>query len=154
MDPLAPEKDPGPDSRQRSFRQVVVVTLAVLLPSSVLMVLFTAFLLPRVFPGLFTTRCSKVKPDITAISSAVDQYAIENDGRYPESLEALVVPDEHGLSYLGQATVPRDAWGQEYGYEPPGKNDYRVFTYGSGGVPGGAGKARDIDNIMIRKGES
>ena len=44
--------------------------------------------------------------------------------------------------------------GQEYGYEPPPPDtrDYRVFTYGSDGVLGGEGDARDIDNIMIRKG--
>ena len=35
-------------------------------------------------------------------------------------------------------TVPKDPWGNEYGYEPPppGTHEYRVFTYGSDTVPG------------------
>ena len=65
-------------------------------------------------PGdLFVANVGKAKADIVAIASAVDQYAIENNGKYPESLEVLVTPDEHGFSYLGQETVPKDPWGQE-----------------------------------------
>ena len=97
----------------------------------------------------------KAKADIATIAQAVDQYAIENNGRYPESLEALVTPDENGFAYLNQETVPKDPWGQEYAYEPPppGAHEYRVLTYGSDGVPGGEKDAQDMDNIMIRNGE-
>ena len=130
-------------------------SLAELMVVIVIIGLLATLVVPRVVRNLFVANVGKAKADIVAIASAVDQYAIENNGKYPESLEALVTPDENGFSYLGQETVPKDPWGQEYSYEPPppGTHEYRVLTYGSDTVPGGEGDARDIDNIMIRNGE-
>jgi Type II secretion system (T2SS), protein G len=42
----------------------------------------------------------KTKVDVMAISSALDDYAINNQGHYPKGLEALVTPDENGEAYL------------------------------------------------------
>jgi len=153
MDSRVSEVDSGLDPDSRSPKKVLAaVTLAVLL-GAVLLGLFTTFVLPRFFEELFTTRCPVVESDILAISSAVDQYGRDNDGELPGSLDVLVQPDEGGFSYLRPGTVPRDPWGHEYGYEPNDTHDYRVFTYSSDGVPGGEGKARDIDNLMLRRGE-
>jgi len=93
--------------------------VAVLLSMVLLLSLAFVFFVPRAFRDHFATRCSKVKMDIIAISAAVEQYAIENNGSYPESLRALVIPDEHGFSYMDQERVPVDRWGVEYGYEAP-----------------------------------
>ena len=116
-----------------------------------------AFLvLPQVVRNLYATDCGgKDKADVIAITGAVEQYLIENNGRYPPSMHALVAPDENGLSYLGQSNLPLDPWGNPYVYEPPapGTHEFRVVTYGSDGLPGGEGDARDIDNIMIRNGD-
>ena len=105
--------------------------------------------------ALVVANQEKAKADIVSISSAIDQYTIENNGRYPESLEVLVTPDENGFTFLGQETVPKDPWGNEYGYEPPppGTQSFRVISYGADGLPGGEADARDLDNVMIRNGE-
>ena len=130
-------------------------SLAELMVVIVIIGLLATLVVPRVMRNLFAANIGKAKADIVAIAGAVDQYAIENNGRYPESIEALVTPDENGFTYLNQQTVPKDPWGQEYVYEPPppAAHDFRVLTLGSDGVPGGEADARDIDNIMIRNGE-
>ena len=153
MEPAPQQEDALEPRRWPLWRVLVVATLAALLPLVLVTALFFWFFVRHAIEDHFATRCSKVKRDVVAIACAVDQYAIENNGRYPESIEVLVTPDENGFSYLGQATVPRDPWGREYGYTPPDPQEYRVYSLGSDGQPGGEGDARDIDNIMIRKGE-
>jgi len=130
-------------------------SLAELMVVIVIIGLLATLVVPKVLRNLFVANVGKAKADITAIASAVDQYAIENNGRYPESIEALVTLDENGFSFLSQETVPKDPWGNEYVYEPPppGSHGYRVLTYGSDGVPGGEADAQDMDNVMIRNGE-
>ena len=95
------------------------------------------------------------KSDIIGIRNALEQYAIENNGRYPESLEALVRPDANGLRFLDRQQVPTDAWDRPYGYERPSTPDARprVFALGSDGEVGGDGDAKDIDSEMILRGE-
>ena len=137
-----------PTARRKGF------TLAELMVVIVILGLLATLVVPSVMKRFFTAQTTKVKADITTIAGALDGYALENNGRYPESLEELVTPDENGFAFLDQETVPRDPWGNEYMYEPPSAGSkFRVFTYGEDGVPGGEGKDRDIDNIMIRNGE-
>jgi type II secretion system protein G len=97
---------------------------------------------------------AKAKADIVLIAKVVEDYAIMNNGRYPESIEQLVQENEFGERFLGRATVPKDPWGNPYQYEPPasGSRKYRVFSYGQDGVPGGAGDDADIDNVKIQGG--
>ncbi len=50
--------------------------------------------------------------------------------------------------------VPKDPWGNEYGYEPPvGTQDCIVTCFGKDGQPGGEGDDRDYTNIMLKDGE-
>ncbi len=130
-------------------------TLAELMVVIVIIGLLATLVVPSVIKRLFTAQAGKAKADIVSIAQAVEGYMIENNGRFPESLEELVTPDPNGLTYLDRETVPRDPWGNEYIYEPPatGSTKYRVLTYGDDGVPGGEGSARDMDNIMIKNGE-
>jgi general secretion pathway protein G len=97
----------------------------------------------------------KAKADITAISDAVTSFAIENGGRFPDSLEVLVTPDPNGHTYLDADVVPKDPWGNEYVLEPApsGSQKFRVISYGKDGVPGGEGDDADIDNIKIKNQE-
>ena len=97
-------------------------------------------------------RQSKVEADITAIVEALYEYCVLNNGTYPDSLEALITPDENGVTLLMRDTLPKDPWGREYMYESPTReiSELRVFTYGADGAPGGEGDDRDVDNVMIR----
>jgi general secretion pathway protein G len=130
-------------------------TLAELMVVIVIIGLLATLVVPNVISKLGKANIAKAKADIVAISDAVTGYAIENGGRYPESLEALVTPDPNGHSFLDTETVPKDPWGNEYFFEPApsGSTKFRVISYGKDGIPGGEGDDADIDNIKIKNGE-
>jgi general secretion pathway protein G len=130
-------------------------SLAELMVVIVIIGLLATLVVPNVLSRLTTGQVGKAKADIVAIEGAINEYAIRNMGRYPESLEALITPDESGLAYLDRESIPKDPWGVEYQYEPPGPGTvkFRVLSYGADGEPGGEGKDRDIDNVMIKEGE-
>lgn len=139
---------------QRKNRRAAF-TLAELMVVIVIIGLLATLVVPNVMKKLFTANITKAKADIQAIAGAIDSYAIENAGRYPDSLDVLVTPDENGFTFLKGEVVPKDPWGFEYGYEPPsgGSQKYRVLSYGKDGAPGGEGDNADIDNIKITNGE-
>lgn len=139
---------------QRNNRRAAF-TLAELMVVIVIIGLLATLVVPNVMKKLFVANKTKAKADITAIVNAVDSYGIENAGRYPDSLEVLVTPDENGFTFLKGEAIPKDPWGYEYGYEPPsaGNQKYRVYSNGKDGVPGGEGDNADIDNLKILSGE-
>jgi general secretion pathway protein G len=97
------------------------------------------------------SRRSQVQADIMMLCAAIDEYTIMNGGLAPESLEVLVVPDANGRTYLrNRPTLPRDPWKHAYLYEKPSaERDYRVYTLGRDGKPGGNGEDVDVDNATI-----
>jgi general secretion pathway protein G len=130
-------------------------TLAELMVVIVIIGLLATLVVPNVVRKLFVANVAKAKADIVAIAEAVTDYAVQNGGRFPDNLEALVTPDENGHSYLDQETVPKDPWGNEYYFEPPpsGSQKFRVISYGKDGAPGGEGDDADIDNVKIKNRE-
>ena len=107
---------------------------------------------PKLMDRLADAKWGKVKSDIAAIDSALMQFAINNGGQYPDTLESLVTPDVNNRTYLDRTTVPRDPWGSDYAYEPPsGLEEHRVICYGADKQPGGEGDDRDVDNIMLNQ---
>lgn len=130
-------------------------TLAELMVVIVIIGLLATLVVPNVISKLGKANIAKAKADITAISDAVKSFAIENGGRFPDGLEALVTPDANGHSYLDSEVVPKDPWGNEYAFEPApsGSQKFRVISYGKDGVPGGEGDDTDIDNIKIKNQE-
>ena len=132
--------------KQRGF------SLAELMVVIVIIALLATFVANNALPMLFQASSSKAKTDIIAITNAIDIYTINNGGRYPDSLEVLVTPDENGNTYLkDQTTVPLDPWKNPYLYEPASSGSpYRVISYGADGQPGGDGDNADIDNFTIR----
>jgi general secretion pathway protein G len=85
--------------------------------------------------------------DIASIQQAIDAYAVENQGRCPDSLEALVTPDASGRTFLDRDAVPVDPWGNPYQYEPPSEErlEPRVYSLGADGMPGGEGADADVE---------
>ena len=90
-----------------SIAELMVVILIIGLLSTVVV--------PKVLDRLSDAKTGKAKADLPAIAQALDQYMISN-GRFPDSLEDLVNPDENGRQFLNQRTVPKDPWGAEYEY--------------------------------------
>ena len=121
------------------------------LASPLILALLVTLIAPSLLQELSSTHCSKVNADLFAIDRALEEFAIANGGRWPESLVALIAPDAKGNTYLDCSRLPRDPWGREYLYEPPGPGNPkpRVLTYGKDGKPGGKGDDADVDNLSI-----
>lgn len=136
---------PSRRSRQAGF------SLAELMVVIVILGLIATIVVPELFGRFTRAQKEKAKIDITALCGAIDTYGLENNGRYPESLEILVTPDQNGRTYLkGRTTVPLDPWKNPYTYEPPSSGrDYRVISLGKDGQPGGEGDDADIDNFSM-----
>lgn len=124
-------------------------TLTELMVVIVIIGLLLTVVAPNIFRQLGKTNVTLTKASIRAICDAVDQYAIENAGRFPESIEELVTPDDSGYSFLKDETIPLDPWKNEFQYEPPSGpgGKYRVYSFGADGQPGGEGENADIDNL-------
>jgi general secretion pathway protein G len=126
-------------------------SLAELMVVIVILGLLATVVVRNVIPYFFKANYAVVKTDITTICDAIDDYTINNAGKYPENLEVLMQPDENGHNYFrGRTTVPKDPWKNEYQYVPPqGGQQYKVISYGKDGSPGGEGEDADIDNFSI-----
>ena len=90
-------------------------------------------------------RSKQVRADLRILDQAVRQYAQRN-GAFPDSLDALTEAEPDGDPYLDSERLPRDPWGNDYVYEPPGEDGEPGLTcLGSDGEPGGRGEAQDHD---------
>jgi len=126
-------------------------TLAELMVVIVIIGLLATLVVPNVVRRLFTATRAKAEADIVTIAQSLEQYAVENMGTYPETLEALVTPDENGHTFLNRETVPTDPWGQPYIYEPPsGGRKLNVISYGKDKQAGGEGDDADITYENLR----
>lgn len=140
--PLPPDNSPRPSSRLRRW---------ILIAESVaILALLVLLLTPRTVQHICTFT-SKAKFDIWAIHNALEDYALAHGGRYPESLEVLVIPDEHGKRFLQRRSPPIDPWGRAYLYDPPttARTIPRVYTLGGDGEPGGEDQDADVDNLEL-----
>ena len=128
-------------------------TLAEMMVVIVIIGLLMTLVVPNVIQKFFQAARTKAKADITAMVQALDDYAINNGMKYPDTLEALVTPDVNGHAYLSQTKVPKDPWKNEYQYDPPGPGQPkpRVYSLGKDGQPGGEGDNADIDNLTEDK---
>ncbi|MBL8857383.1 MAG: type II secretion system major pseudopilin GspG [Planctomycetes bacterium] len=129
-------------------------TLAEMMVVIVIIGILATIVVPNVWQKFFQGQKAKVKADITVIKDALDQFAMSNNGQYPDSLERLVQPDLNGHRYLNQSKVPKDPWNEEYQYEPPspGQPQPRIFTMGRDKSLGGEGEDADIDYQSIVDG--
>jgi general secretion pathway protein G len=130
-------------------------SLAEMMVVIVIIGLLATLVVPNVMQRLSRAFGGKAKADIVSITNALDEYALNNSGKYPDSLEALVTPDENGHAYLRAKAIPLDPWKAEYMYDPPspGETEPRVYSYGKDGAPGGEGDDADIDNFTIKEGK-
>ena len=108
---------------------------------------------PQVLRYLGKARTETAKAQISAISTALELYALDNSTFPPAQvgLSALVQPPP-GLAqwkgpYLRNPEGLIDPWGRPYQYRYPGKNGQpEVFTLGRDNAPGGVGEDQDVSN--------
>lgn len=97
---------------------------------------------------------NRAKADIISIMASLDEFAINNSGKYPDSLEPLVTPDANGHAYLEGEHPLLDPWGRKYAYAPASSATPhpRVSTLGRDGKAGGIGEDADIDSDTLGVG--
>jgi general secretion pathway protein G len=88
---------------------------------------------------------ARAREDMQLVLAALEAFR-EANGKYPESLGALWVPDSHGFTYLQPQNPPKDPWGNGYHYAPPGPGETkpRVWTLGRDKREGGDGESTDV----------
>lgn len=130
-------------------------SLAELMVVIVILGLLATLVVPAVLDRLIVANVGVAKSDLTQIAAAITNYAADNGGRHPQTLEELIVRNDLGVRYLDRDTLPMDPWGNEYLYEPPGPGqpDFVVTTLGKDGAIGGEGEDRDLTNIMVKNQE-
>lgn len=127
-------------------------SLAELMVVIVIIGLLVGVVAPNMFKYVFQGQETRMKSDLVMISSALDNYALTHGGQYPDSLDALVEPDDTGMAYLETGgKIPTDPWNTEYQYDPPsGGQAYRVYSLGEDKQIGGEGKAADRDQLWAK----
>jgi len=130
-------------------------SLAELMVVIVIIGLLATMVVPRLFDSFGDAQVTKAKADLTVIDSAILRFATNNSGRFPDTLEQLITPDQNGQTYLDRTTVPKDPWNNEYIYYPPrgGESSPTLMSYGKDGSQGGEGKDRDFSIQMIKNQE-
>ncbi|MDX2308373.1 MAG: type II secretion system major pseudopilin GspG [Hyphomicrobium sp.] len=128
-------------------------TLLELLVVLGIIVLIATIAAPQVMRYLGDARTETAKAQISAISTALELYALDNGGFPPErvGLNALVQapqgqPRWRG-PYLKRADGLRDPWGQPYRYKFPGAGGQpQVYTLGRDNAQGGTGENLDVSS--------
>ncbi len=108
---------------------------------------------PQVLRYLGKARTEASKAQISAISTSLELYALDN-GSFPPpqiGLSALVRPPANLATwrgpYLKRAEGLIDPWGRPYQYILAGKGGSpQVFTLGKDSAPGGQGEDQDVSN--------
>ena len=92
-------------------------------------------LVPRITDKLADARRTSVKQRLMELHRRLIEYSAGHGGRYPDSLEALALPE-----------LPRDPWGHLILYEPPTPEhrEPHLYSLGRDGQPGGTGEDADI----------
>jgi general secretion pathway protein G len=108
---------------------------------------------PQVLRYLGKARTETAKAQISAISTSLELYALDN-GTFPPQqigLPALVTAPSNSPAwkgpYLKRSEGLIDPWGRQYQYRMPGrKGSPEVFTLGRDNAPGGTGEDQDVTN--------
>lgn len=102
---------------------------------------------PAVLRKFQKVQHARVERDLLDLREALDVYATTHANQCPDSLDALVRPDEHGHTILRDLReLPHDPWGHAYVYEAPRAGHPRpvLGSLGRDGKRGGDGEDADI----------
>jgi general secretion pathway protein G len=126
----------------------IAIAGAVLVFGLVVLGILATLVVPNVLQKFNAATREKAMADVMLLDRALEEYALSNAGRYPESLEELVTPDINGHTYIEGTKLPTDPWGNAYLYDPPSSKGDRptVYTLGKDGRRGGAFSDTDTFN--------
>jgi len=113
--------------------------------------LLSTVVLPNVFGNRDRAFITKARSDISQVGVQLDLYRLDLFV-YPSTSEGLqaLVTNPGKSNWTGYAErIEKDPWGKEYQYQQPGTRNpsgYDLWSFGSDGVAGGEGTAKDIGN--------
>lgn len=142
---------PSKPKKSNCFASDAGFTLIELLVALAIIVMLATFAAPQVLKYVGKARTETARAQISAISTALELYALDNGG-FPQQqagLRALV--DNVSASnrwrgpYLKRAEGIIDPWGHPFRYTVPGRNGQPdVFTLGRDNAPNGSGEDQDV----------
>lgn len=108
---------------------------------------------PSGSPALTADAQSKAQVDLAAIGSAISHYQRNNGGYSPSDLGHLVMKDQNGKRYFGEAELPLDVYGRAYAYSQDDQGQaWELCFLGKDGVRGGEGADADICTAQVESG--
>jgi general secretion pathway protein G len=138
----------GPASKGFTLIEIMVVVIVI--------ALLGAMVAPTLFSKVQQAEETRIAQDIRAIESALKFYRLDNY-RFPaeaEGLNALVAQPAGAERWKGPylEDLPRDPWGEMYGYDSPGKKGkgVDVYTLGADNKEGGEGSDKDWGNWNLQ----
>lgn len=139
-----------PQHRQRPSHDAGF-TLIELLVALAIIVMLATFAAPQVLKYVGKARTETARAQISAISTALELYALDNGG-FPAQQAGLRSLVENVSSstrwkgpYLKRAEGILDPWGHPFRYTVPGRNGQPdIFTLGRDNTPNGAGEDQDV----------
>lgn len=126
-------------------------TLIELLVALAIIVMLATFAAPQVLKYVGKARTETARAQISAISTALELYALDNGGFPPQQAGLRALVDNVSANnrwkgpYLKRAEGIIDPWGHPFRYTVPGRNGQPdVFTLGRDNVPNGTGEDQDV----------
>jgi general secretion pathway protein G len=126
-------------------------TLLELLVVLGILAMLATFAAPQVQRYMGQARIETARTQLSALSTALELYALDNAGYPPQQLGlAALIQSPPGASrwrgpYIKKAEGLLDPWGRPYGYRLPGPSGgYQIFSLGRDNAPGGTGEDQDL----------
>ena len=137
----------NPQSAIRNRRAFTLVEMLLVL---VILATLAAIVYPKLAGRSEQARTTAVATQISSFSTALDAFEVDN-GYYPKGkggLLDLVQQPRDAQNWRGPylKEIPKDPWGNEYGYECPGRLNPSSYDLISGGPDGKIGSEDDISN--------
>jgi general secretion pathway protein G len=138
-------------NRKKISKAQAGFTLIEIMVVVIIIGLLSAMIVPNLFDKQTKAFQVKARSDIRQMTGQLELYRLDVFS-YPsssEGLQALVTNPgkSNWTGYLNK--VQKDPWDNEYQYQVPGTrnaNSYDLWSFGSDGVAGGEGSAKDIGN--------
>ena len=115
-------------------KRILMACGCLLLVAILAVVAASIFLAPQMNEALDEAKGAVADAHILSIGAALDAYAQANDGRYPDTLQELVMPDENGQTWY-EGSLPADPWGGIYQYTLDSENQtWELRSNGADGI--------------------
>jgi general secretion pathway protein G len=141
-----------PNSALRTSSGFTLVEMLLVL---VILATLAAIVYPKLAGRSEQARTTAAATQLSSFSTALDAFEVDN-GYYPKGksgLMDLVQQPRDAQNWRGPylKDLPKDPWGNDYGYECPGRHNPTSYDLTSPGPDGKLGSDDDISNFAGKK---